>query len=166
MLKKWTEREESILRSFWKTGEPCTGALSLLPGRTEAAIRMQARRLGVAMRKPGPKPQLEKAVLDHLKKQGPLSTYELGAMLLCDRRQADYYIRLLRAKKKVYSPSFIETRGGKLSRRWAIGNLPDAPYPPKGQREGIPVAIVANRAVEKKALQIDSLMAAFYGRAA
>jgi hypothetical protein len=47
-----------------------------------------------------------------------------------------------------------------------MGNQPDMPYPPKSQREGIPTAIVASKAVKKNAIQIDPITAALFGRAA
>lgn len=165
-ITKWTPEEDAILREFWKKNEPYSVALRVLPGRTEAAIRNHAHEIGCVHRKPGPKPEVEVNLKKHLKKDGPLSTFELGTMMLVDRRQVDTYIRKLRAKKRVYVAGWIETRGGKLSKRWALGNLPDTPYPSKNEREGIPVAIVANSLVEKRAVHIDALTAALFGRRA
>lgn len=163
---KWTEQEDEILRKFWKTNEPFSDAMRLLPGRTEAAIRMRGQWIGAAQRKPGPKPQVMTSVIKLLKTKGPLSSFEMGEMLLCDRRLVDQYLRKLRLKKRIYVASYIETRGGKLSRRFAMGNQPDMPYPPKSQREGIPTAIVASKAVKKNAIQIDPITAALFGRVA
>lgn len=165
-ITKWTPEEDEILKKFWKTNEPYSVAQILLPGRTEAAIRNHAHGIGCVHRKPGPKPEIERNLKRHLKNDGPLSTFELGNMMLCDRRQVDTYIRRLRAKKRVYVAGYIETRGGKLSRRWALGNQPDMPYPTKKERVGVPVAIVANSLAEKKAFHIDELTAALFGKAA
>jgi hypothetical protein len=166
MIKRWTEREDDILRAFWKTNEPFSDAMRLLPGRTEAAIRMRGQWIGAGHRKPGPKPQVEKCVIKLLKNHAPLSSFEMGEMLLCDRRLVDQYLRKLRAKKRIYIASYIETRNGKLSRRFAMGSEPDMPYPPKSQRAGIPTAIVASKPVKKNAIQIDPITAALFGRAA
>jgi hypothetical protein len=131
-----------------------------------SAIKHHAQKIGVANRKPGQVAFIEKGIIALMKKNGPLCSIEMAAMLLCDNRQVDSYIRKMRAKRKVHVAGYIETRGGHLSKRWAIGNLPDAQYPSKEERDCIPVAAVAARPVRSSIIARDPLTAALFGMAA
>lgn len=165
-MNKWTEQENEILAKFWKSKRPADEIVGLLPGRSLFAIKHHAQKIGVANRKPGPVAHIEKSIVALMKEHGPLCTLEMGSMLLCDRRQVDFYIRRMRDKRKVHVGGYIETRSGHLSKRWALGNQPDAPYPTASEREAVPVSAIAARPVKSNVFVRDPITAALFGRAA
>jgi hypothetical protein len=131
----WSTEADEKLIAFWKdTKLPVVDFMSHFPGRTEAAIRQHARRLGCATRGPGPKPVIEKAVLQMIRKNGPICSAEMARKLLCASQQVDQYVRRLRKQKKIYVGGYVERHENKLSRLWVYGKGPDAAKPSKDER--------------------------------
>lgn len=130
----WTKEEDELLKAMWKTNLPIVDFLHRLPGRTEAATRHHAHRLGCSTRGPGPKPVIEKAVANMIRKNGPICSAEMAKKLLCKSQQVDQYVRRLRKQKKIYVGGYVERHENKLSRLWVYGKGIDATKPTKDER--------------------------------
>lgn len=158
---KWTPEEDEIVRRFWKGNARVEDALKLLPGRTPFAITHRAHCLGCPARKPGPKPQMEKNVIQLIKTRGPISAAEMARMLLCKPQQVDLYVRRLKKAKKIHVADWLVRTEQNMARMWSFGNRPDVPRPTNVS----PTKIVPLRPPAPH-FTADPLMAALFGRAA
>lgn len=134
MIRYWTPEDDAKLIAFWKTNAPVVDFMSQFPGRTEAAIRQHAGRIGCDQRGPGPKPVIEKAVISLIRKEGPICSAEIARKLLCVSQQVDRYLRRLKKANRIHISGHVERHENKLSRLWSIGKGIDAKRPAKSER--------------------------------
>lgn len=161
MKRPWSPEDNEKLVDFWKTKAAIVDFMSHFPGRTEAAIRVHARRIGCAIRGPGPKPVIEKAVLSMIRKNGPICSAEMARKLLCKPQQVDQYVRRLNKARRIHVSGYVERYEHKLSRLWVIGPGINAQKPNRSER--LPWIAIAP---QNPRFTFDPLMAALYGVAA
>lgn len=157
MNREWTPAEDEILRAFWKTNRPTEELMPKLPFRTKAAMHRRARNIGCADRVPGPKPEIEKAVMAMIRKEGPICAAEMAKKLLCATQQVDQYLRRMKKAKRIHVSGYVERSENYLSRLWSAGRGEDAKKPLKRERPAW-----VDIAPATPTFKSDPLMAALY----
>lgn len=146
----WKVSEERVLRDKWAAGWSLNEIAALMPGRSIGALRSHRDRLKlhrapeIGTERPS---RMWSLIVSALKLKPGMSTSEIVAAAGCSKASA---VQLIKANhgKGLYVMDWRETTR-KPAALWAVGNLPDAPYPivPVAQRIGFRKAAQLRREV-------------------
>lgn len=113
--KLWAASEDKIVRDTWASNKLMKECLDLLPGRTEKALFVRIRDLGL-----GPRPKTKrraesailKMVMSEIQRGYVMSTRDIANKYKCSIEHAEHLMKKVREAKQVHVHSWKRSRPG------------------------------------------------------
>lgn len=138
--KVWTEAEDEIVRDTWASKKLMKECLAQLPGRTEKAVMVRVRALGL-----GPRVHMDRSgksvilrmVLAEMARGSALSSRDISEKFGCTAKHASDLLREAHDSKKIRVQAWQRSRpGGCYMALYAHGDGEDAVRPsPKSEKD-------------------------------
>lgn len=132
MTNQWTKEEMKILRVIWESDKTVKAEAHRLPGRSLIAIKQAIWYAGWGRKKRGDTSYIWPMIVRELENAPGLTARELEKKLgTCYRNIIEQLIERSRGDKKTVFVAGWKRVSSTYVQRWEVGNLPDAPKPPK-----------------------------------